>query len=310
MCRLALAVIAAAACVLSVVASATAAPKVRNGDIFLTLWQEPSVFSVWQGDPGSPFQRMRGATTSGGVPCVSPDGRRLAYVSWPRAVILTRHIFANNRVGRGRMIGRLPFGRDDGDGDCAWSPHGGSIVITGDDESRDGRNGVWKIHRDGTRLHKILATESIPADPVWSTSGRIAFTNADDTSTAVVNADGTDLTVMNGFHGQRPAWSADGRALAFVRGPEWFVAGPLWAATADGLQLQSLRRGFVEAAAFSPDGRKLAIARLAEERHGNHHEEVMVARPDGTRAQIVLRMPNTLPWYAIGLTWARKTPAL
>jgi hypothetical protein len=308
-----LAVVAAAALGLAVGASAAAARPVRNGHIFLAMWQENDqsgdAYSVWEVRPGSASRRLRGARMWGGVPCVSPDGRWLAYVGWPRVELVARRIYHDDRVGPRHLVARLPLERGHGYGDCAWSPHGSSLVVAADDEAHLRRDGVWTVHRDGTRLRRIFSAKSIPGDPipaepVWSTTGRIAVAD-DEPEIAVVDADGKNLTVLQGFHGQRPAWSREGRTLAFVRGPDWFYAGPLWAAAPDGTQLRPVRSGFVEAAAFSPDGRRLAIARLAEERHGNHHEEVMVARPDGSRARTLLRMPNTLPWYAIGLTWAR-----
>ena len=90
-----------------------------------------------------------------------------------------------------------------------------------------------------------------------------------------VNSDGTGLVALPGADGVDPAWSPDGRRIAFVRylGARDPEGGPTLAAIyvmdADGSNLvRRSRPGIVREPTWSPDGRSIAFANWCDDGQG------------------------------------------
>jgi Tol biopolymer transport system component len=85
-------------------------------------------------------------------------------------------------------------------------------------------------------------------------NGKIAFTNIDinnDPNIWVMNPDGSGRRQLTSDFGMSPAWSPDGRRLAFTG------VGGIWVMRADGTGRRFLRAG--EEPAWSPDGYQIAF---------------------------------------------------
>jgi hypothetical protein len=290
---------------------------VRNGSIFVEQWNELAVkaFTLWRGGVDVPFQRLRGVRLPS-APCVSADGGRLAYIRTTQPEIVVRRISrVRDEVGPPRIIGRLPRGLTDVYGGCAWSSGGSAIVIAGSGlVGRRSVTTVWRIQADGTGLRELLRLKNAlggnaPGDPAWSSMGRIAFVNtsAEGAWVAMVDAHGANRSRLPWGHS--PAWSPDGRQLAFIRsitGEYATIApGPVLIANADGGDVRRFHRKRSSAVAFSPDGRSLAITGWAFPDQGPLYNTITITDTDGTTTR-TLRLPAPHA-VSTGVTWTRAS---
>ena len=147
----------------------------------------------------------------------------------------------------------------------SWSPDGSRIVfIRGVPDSE--RSAVYTIRADGTGLTRTRAATAAYRRPAWSPDGRtIAVVRDGDLIT--MDANGSNPRRVPGLTGRgysvgSPEWTPHGDRISFIR---WCSAAPcagprgaLWTVSRQGEKPRKLI-GNVDAAAWSPDGRRLAV---------------------------------------------------
>jgi TolB protein len=136
--------------------------------------------------------------------------------------------------------------------DPAWSPDGQWIAFTREVDDR-GDTDLFLIRPDGSGLHRVLERPGQELGPSWSPDGRtLAFTGSDPVVLTgggtgwyftghsiytVPAAGGTVTRLTQATHDGSPAWSPDGRLIAFQRHvlvPEQTDETRLWLMNADG----------------------------------------------------------------------------
>ena len=162
-------------------------------------------------------------TTSAGVDngaAWSPDGQRLVFRSFRD---VDSEIYVMNADGTGLV--RLT-NNDANDREPAWSATG-KIAFVSDRDSPNGE--IYVMNADGSNVVRLTNNGSVEATPAWSPDGSmIVFSQEVDCDYGcsydlfVMNADGTGTRRLEtGWVSYQtnadPAWSPDGRWIAFTR---------------------------------------------------------------------------------------------
>ena len=131
--------------------------------------------------------------------------------------------------------------------DPAWSPDGrhiafGCIILEGVRPEQPNED-ICVVDRDGSGFQRLTAEPTSESSPAWSPDGRrIAFTRGAEIALLTLD----DGTVTRLTDGREPAWSPDGAMLVFAGGDGLFVIN------ADGSNRRRLTTGAHSAPAWRP----------------------------------------------------------
>ncbi len=149
-------------------------------------------------------------------PAWSPDGKRLAYVSFENknSAIYVQDIISGMRskVAANSGINSAP----------SWSPDGSRLAMT---LSKDGNPEVYVLYLDNKLLQRITNNPAIDTEPAWSVDGeRLVFTSDRGGSPQIYETEVSGRNVkrltFEGGYNARPSYSPDGKYLVMVHGVE------------------------------------------------------------------------------------------
>ncbi len=148
-------------------------------------------------------------------PSWSPDGTRLAYVSFEngRSMIYVQNVLTGERerVSAFKGINGAP----------TWSPDGKRLAMS---LSKDGNSEIYVMHLGSKRLRRLTNHYAIDTEPTWSPSGdSIAFTSDRGGRPQIyqISAQGggkAERLTYDGRQNLNPVYSPDGKRLAMIRG--------------------------------------------------------------------------------------------
>ena len=192
-------------------------------------------------------------------PAWSPDGRRLAYVSFEsqKAVVWVQDLSTGER----RMVANFRGSNSA----PAWSPDGRQLAVA---LSRDGLTQLFTLPVSGGTPQRLTTSDSIDTEPVYSPDGRrIYFVSDRGGGPQIYRVDAgggaVERVTFRGSYNISPAISADGRTLAFITRQ----------GTAFRLMTMDLDGGAVtlvtdtsddESPSFAPNGKLLVYATRAQ----------------------------------------------
>jgi len=191
------------------------------------------------------------------LPKFSPDGRRIAYLSYkdryPFLYVLDLQTGESRPLSKQVGLNVAP----------AWSPDGNQLAMV---QSKDGNNEIYLVNADGSNRRRITDNSATDTSPTFDPTGtKIAFVSERGGAPQiyVMNVDGSNVKRLS-YQGGRafdPVWSPDGAKIAFViekpgDGPEIYVMN------ADGTEAKRLTNsaGSNESPTWSPDSRHVMFA--------------------------------------------------
>jgi TolB protein len=149
-------------------------------------------------------------------PAWSPDGRKLAYVSFEqhRPMIFVQDIFTaeRERVAGFRGINGAP----------AWSPDGTRLAMS---LSKDGNSEIYIMHVASRKLRRLTHNRAIDTEPDWSPDGHSLIFTSDrggqpQIYSISVQGGPVKRITFEGKYNAKPCYSPDGKRIALINGQD------------------------------------------------------------------------------------------
>ena len=188
-------------------------------------------------------------------PAWSPDGKRIAYVSFEnkKPVVYVHSIADAKRTVAANFRGSNSA--------PAWSPDGSRLAVT---LSREGGSQIFVMAPNGSGLKRLTSSQAIDTEPRFSTDGRWLYFTSDRGGSPQIYrmpATGGDVQriTFEGSYNVTPRPSPDGKTLAYItRNGGKFQVAILDLANRQTQIISDSDRD--ESPSFAPNGRMILLA--------------------------------------------------
>jgi len=188
-------------------------------------------------------------------PSWSPDGSRLAYVSFEnkKPVVYVHSLASGQRIVVANFKGSNSA--------PAWSPDGRKLAVV---LSKDGGSQIFTVNADGSGVQRLTSLNGINTEPFFSPDGQSIYFTSDRGGSPQIyrtGASGGDAqrVTFEGSYNVSPRVAPDGKTLAFIsRRESGFRLAVMDLASR---QIQVLTDSHKdESPTFAPNGRMILIA--------------------------------------------------
>jgi TolB protein len=192
-------------------------------------------------------------------PSWSPDGGRLAYVSFEggRSRIMMQEL----ATGLRREVTAFPGIN----GAPAFSPDGRRLALT---LSRDGSPDIYVLDLASGELQRLTTSPDIDTEPAWSPDGRSLVFTSDRSGgrpqlfqVSAAGGDKPRRLTFSGRYNARAAFSPDGSRLVFVHESKRASGNRIAVMVVGSGEIEVLTNGILdESPTFAPNGRMILYA--------------------------------------------------